>query len=170
MRWTGSAVECRIYAEDPYNNFLPFPGKLTKLTRPFGPGVRIDGCVYEGWTVPMEYDPLLAKLAVWAGSRAEAVDRMVRALGEYNVGGIRTNIGFFRQILEDPEFRAGNLHTGFIEEFFARHRAADAPAEMRAVAALAAALHVSKRNGNGAAPAAASPSRWVETGRSDLLR
>jgi acetyl-CoA carboxylase biotin carboxylase subunit len=169
VTWRGSAIECRIYAEDPYNNFLPFPGKLTKLTRPFGPGVRIDGCVYEGWTVPMEYDPLLAKLAVWAGSRAEAVDRMVRALGEYNVGGIRTNIGFFRQILEDPEFRAGNLHTGFIEEFFARDRQGDAPAEMRAVAALAAALHVSKRS-NGAAPAAASTSRWVDTGRSDLLR
>ncbi len=64
--WRGSAIECRIYAEDPYNDFLPSPGKLTRLTRPLGPGIRLDGCVYDGWTVPMEYDPLLAKLAVWA--------------------------------------------------------------------------------------------------------
>jgi acetyl-CoA carboxylase biotin carboxylase subunit len=170
VRWTGWAVECRIYAEDPYNNFLPYPGKLTRLTRPSGPGIRLDGCVYEGWTVPMEYDPLLAKLAVWAGTREEAVGRMLRALREYDVGGIRTNIGFFRQILENPEFRAGKLHTGFIDEFFARQGAADAPAELRAVAALAAALHAAKRNGNGAAAPAAAGSRWLEAGRSELLR
>jgi acetyl-CoA carboxylase, biotin carboxylase subunit len=169
VRWTGSAVECRIYAEDPYNNFLPYPGKLTRLTRPSGPGIRLDGCVYEGWTVPMEYDPLLAKLAVWAGSRGQAIDRMMRALREYDVGGIRTNIGFFRQILEDPEFRAGHLHTGFIDEFFARQAAADAPADLRTVAALAAALHAGSRNGNGkTAPATAG--RWLEAGRSELLR
>ncbi len=101
-RWRGSAIECRIYAEDPANNFLPFPGKITRLTEPAGPGVRLDGGVYEGWTVPMDYDPLLAKLAVWAATRDEAAARAVRALGEYRVGGIRTNIGFFRQILEDP--------------------------------------------------------------------
>jgi acetyl-CoA carboxylase, biotin carboxylase subunit len=169
VKWSGSAIECRIYAEDPYNQFLPFPGKLTRLTRPLGPGIRLDGCVYEGWTVPMEYDPLLAKLAVWTGSRGESVDRMVRALREYDVGGIRTNIGFFRQILEDPEFRAGNLHTGFIEEFFARTKPAAAPGELRAVAALAAALHTMKRTPS-SAPAPAGGSRWVETGRGELLR
>src|SRR5579863_6409873 len=114
----GWAIECRIYAEDPYNDFLPFPGKLTRLTRPMGPGIRLDGCVYDGWTVPMEYDPLLAKLAVWAATREDATERMIRALREYDVGGIRTNLGFFRQILEDAEFRAARLHTGFIEEFF----------------------------------------------------
>jgi len=67
IEWRGSAIECRIYAEDPYRDFLPYPGKLTRLTRPLGPGVRIDGCVYDGWTVPMEYDPLLAKLAAVEG-------------------------------------------------------------------------------------------------------
>jgi acetyl-CoA carboxylase, biotin carboxylase subunit len=168
VRWTGSAIECRIYAEDPYNDFLPYPGKLTRLTRPLGPGIRLDGCVYEGWTVPMEYDPLLAKLAVWAATRGEAVDRMVRALREYDVGGIRTNIGFFRQILEDPEFRAGNLHTSFIEEFFARHRDAAAPADVGAVAALVAVLHSSKRS-SAAVPLPAA-SRWLSTGREELLR
>jgi acetyl-CoA carboxylase, biotin carboxylase subunit len=169
VTWTGSAIECRIYAEDPYNNFLPFPGKLTRLTRPLGPGIRLDGCVYEGWTVPMEYDPLLAKLAVWTGSRAESVDRMIRALREYDVGGIRTNIGFFRQILEDFEFKSGNLHTGFIEEFFARTPGRQAPPELRTVAALAAAIHSTKRN-ESATPAAERGSRWLDTGRSELLR
>jgi acetyl-CoA carboxylase biotin carboxylase subunit len=170
VTWTGSAIECRIYAEDPYNDFLPYPGKLTRLTRPLGPGIRLDGCVYEGWTVPMEYDPLLAKLAVWAGTRAEAGDRMVRALREYDVGGIRTNIGFFRQILVDPEFRAGHLHTGFIEEFFARQHAQPASEDVKAVAALAAAIHASKRNQASVPDRAPSSSRWLEIGRGDLLR
>jgi acetyl-CoA carboxylase biotin carboxylase subunit len=170
VRWTGSAVECRIYAEDPYNNFLPYPGRLTRLTRPLGPGIRLDGCVYEGWTVPMEYDPLLAKLAVWAGTRGEAIDRMVRALREYDVGGIRTNIGFFRQILEDPEFRAGNLHTGFIDEFFARSRPPETSDETRVVAALAAALHATRRKENGGAARPEAASQWLQTGRSGLLR
>jgi acetyl-CoA carboxylase biotin carboxylase subunit len=169
VRWSGSAVECRIYAEDPYNNFLPFPGKLTRLTRPLGPGVRLDGCVYDGWTVPMEYDPLLAKLVSWAGTRQQAIDRMIRALREYDVGGIRTNIGFFRQILEDPEFRAGNLHTGFIDEFFARTAPPAPPPELAAVAALTAAIHTNGR-ADAQAPAAARGSRWLDAGRNELLR
>src|ERR1019366_8947832 len=88
VSWRGSAIECRIYAEDPYHDFLPYPGKITRLSRPLGPGIRVDGCIYAGWTVPMEYDPLLAKLAVWAGTRADATARMIRALSEYDVGGI----------------------------------------------------------------------------------
>ncbi len=172
IAWRGSAIECRIYAEDPYNDFLPYPGKITRLRRPLGPGVRIDGCIYEGWVVPMEYDPLLAKLTVWAGTREHAVERLIRALREYDVGGIRTNIGFFRQILEDPEFRAAHLHTGFIEEFFARTPVREAPADFAAVAALVAALHTvrGKTVGEAAAAPSATASRWLETGRSDLLR
>jgi len=169
IRWTGSAIECRIYAEDPYNNFLPFPGKLTRLTRPLGPGIRLDGCVYDGWTVPMEYDSLLAKLAVWAGTRGEAIDRMIRALAEYDVGGIRTNIGFFRQILDDPEFRAGNLHTGFVDEFFGRTAPPAPPPELAAVAALAAALRTTAEAAPAPEPALRS-SRWLDAGRSELLR
>ena len=167
VAWRGSAIECRIYAEDPYNDFLPYPGKLTRLTRPLGPGIRLDGCVYDGWTVPMEYDPLLAKLAVWAATRDEAIDRMIRALREYDVGGIRTNIGFFRQILEDPEFRAGHLHTGFIDEFFERHQAAASRRPIcAAVAALAAALDTMARAGTAARPAPDRPrSAWLEAGR-----
>jgi len=167
--WRGWAIECRVYAEDPFHDFLPYPGKLTRLTRPLGPGVRLDGCVYDGWTVPMEYDPLLAKLAVWAGTREEAIERLVRALREYDVGGIRTNIGFFRQILEDGEFRAANLHTGFIEEFFTRHRPPEAPPELAAAAALAAALHTRSRRAAGPQHGAAA-SAWLAEGRGDRLR
>ncbi len=169
IAWRGSAVECRIYAEDPFNDFLPYPGKLTRLSRPMGPGVRLDGCVYQGWTVPMEYDPLLAKLAVWAGDRPEAIARTIRALREYDVGGIRTNIGFFRQILEDPEFIAGRLHTSFIDEFFARHRAPEPPPGVRTAAALAAALHVASRT-PAETPQSGACFRWLDAGRSDLLR
>ncbi len=171
VAWRGWAIECRIYAEDPYNNFLPYPGKLTRLDRPLGPGIRLDGCVYNGWTVPMEYDPLLAKLAVWAATRNQAADRMLRALREYDVGGIRTNIGFFRQILEDREFREGRLHTGFIDEFFARHHPPEPPHDLAAVAALAAALHTVSRAGTGTeSRPAASSSAWREDGRRELLR
>ncbi|HKE26747.1 MAG TPA: acetyl-CoA carboxylase biotin carboxylase subunit [Bryobacteraceae bacterium] len=168
--WRGSAIECRIYAEDPYNNFLPYPGKLTRLTRPLGPGVRLDGCVYDGWVVPVEYDPLLAKLAVWAETRDEATRRMIRALREYDVGGIRTNIGFFRQILEDEEFRAARLHTGFIDEFFVRRHPTAAPPELREVAALAASLYASASVSAGKPAGGSAPSRWLQSGREDLLR
>jgi acetyl-CoA carboxylase biotin carboxylase subunit len=95
---------------------------------------------------------------------------MIRALREYDVGGIRTNIGFFRQILEDAEFRQGNLHTGFIEEFFTRRRAPEPPPDLAAVAALVAALHTVSRQGAPAANPAAPSNAWRETGRSGLLR
>jgi acetyl-CoA carboxylase biotin carboxylase subunit len=163
-------VECRIYAEDPYNHFLPYPGKLTRLTRPLGPGIRLDGCVYDGWTVPMEYDPLLAKLAVWAATRPEAIARTLRALREYDVGGIRTNIGFFRQILEDCEFHQGNLHTGFIDEFLARTPPPQAGSGLAVVAALAAALHSGAGHDDAGEPGAAGPSPWLAAGRGENLR
>ena len=119
----------------------------------------------------MEYDPLLAKLAVWADDRGHATERMLRALREYDVGGIRTNLAFFRQILEDAEFRAGNLHTGFIDEFWKRRPPLEARPEVTAVAALAAALHTAARAARcepSAAPSA--PSRWQTAGRDALLR
>jgi acetyl-CoA carboxylase biotin carboxylase subunit len=174
IAWRGTAIECRVYAEDPYNDFLPSPGKITRLTRPLGPGIRLDGCVYDGWTVPMEYDPLLAKLAVWADTRDHATARMIRALREYDVGGIHTNLGFFRQILEDPEFRAAKLHTEFIDEFFQRHRPPEPPPDLAAVASLAAALHTAARQppvaGTGSTAAAQNASPWQTSGRDGLLR
>jgi len=169
IAWRGSALECRIYAEDPYNNFFPSPGKITRLTRPLGPGVRLDGCVYDGWTVPIDYDPLLAKLAVWNGTRESAIARMVRALCEYDVAGIHTNITFFRQILEDEEFREGRLHTRFVDEFLARRKPFAPPPDLESIAALVAAFH-STRNTARRESAPAPRSRWLEMGRHEALR
>jgi acetyl-CoA carboxylase, biotin carboxylase subunit len=165
----GSAIECRIYAENPDNNFFPSPGKITRLTSPQGPGVRLDGCVYDGWTVPMDYDPLLAKLAVWSGTRESAIARMARALREYEVAGIHTNIGFFRQILEDEEFREGRLHTRFVDEFLERRKPLVPPPDLEPVAALAAAFH-STRSAARAESTPGQRSRWLELGRQEALR
>jgi acetyl-CoA carboxylase, biotin carboxylase subunit len=142
VRLRGAALECRIYAEDPANNFFPSPGLIARLQNPSGPGVRHDSGVYEGWTVPTEYDPLLAKLVVWGTDRDEALARMRRALSEYQVFGIRTNIPFFRQILEHPDFIAGRCDTGFIERVFTNCTwPEDEPLrEEQAVAILAAGL------------------------------
>jgi acetyl-CoA carboxylase biotin carboxylase subunit len=111
----GHAIECRIYAEDPDNNYFPSPGKITMLLEPSGPGIRCDGGMYEGWTVPMDYDPLLAKLIGYGTDRDQTIGRLTRALSEYFVGGIKTNLPLFRRILFDPDFRAAKLDTGFLD-------------------------------------------------------
>ena len=151
VRWTGAAVECRVYAEDPDNQFFPSPGKITSLAEPAGPGIRLDSGVYPGWTVPIDYDPMLAKLAVWAETREYAIARSLRAIGEYHVGGIATNLSFFRDLLRDPEFQAGNLETGFLDGFFERRPKATAPD-----AALAAQMTTKKPF----IPAPVRHSRW----------
>jgi len=168
IAWRGSAIECRVYAEDPYNNFFPSPGTITRLTRPMGPGIRLDGCVHTGWTVPIDYDPLLAKLAVWNNTRDTAIARMLRALGEYDVAGIRTNITFFRQILEDPEFREGRLHTRFVDEFLERRPPLAPPPELEPIAALVAGFYSTRTP-----PRAATlppRSRWRDMGRYEALQ
>lgn len=122
VHWTGSAIECRVYAEDPDKNFLPSPGKITRLRTPSGPGVRDDSGVYEGWEVPLYYDPMISKLAAWGATRDEAIARMKRALGEYHVGGIRTTIPFFLAVLDDEEFQQGETDTGYIARFLERQK------------------------------------------------
>jgi len=119
----GHAIECRIYAEDPDNNYFPSPGRITLLLLPSGPGIRRDSGMYEGWTVPMDYDPLLAKLIGYGTDRDQAISRLTRALGEYFVGGIKTNISLFRRILRDPDFRAAKLDTGFLDRLLKRKEA-----------------------------------------------
>jgi acetyl-CoA carboxylase biotin carboxylase subunit len=139
---TGAAIECRVYAEDPENNFFPSPGTIKFLKTPAGPGVRDDSGVYEGWTVPIEYDPLISKLVAWAPSRDEAVSRMLRALSEYQVDGIQTNLGFFREVLHDTEFQKGQFDTGFIEQWLKRRSPPTPPSQTELdVAVIAAALH-----------------------------
>jgi len=115
IRLRGHAMECRIYAEDPDNNYFPSPGKITLLLNPSGPGIRMDSGVYESWTVPIDYDPLLAKLIGYGADRAQSISRLIRAMNEYFVGGIKTNISLFRRILRDAEFQAGRVDTGYLD-------------------------------------------------------
>jgi acetyl-CoA carboxylase biotin carboxylase subunit len=167
VTWRGSAIECRIYAEDPDQQFLPFPGKITHLEVPSGPGIRLDSGVYPGWTVPSDYDPLLAKLAAWAPTRDDAIQRMLRALSELSIGGIRTNRALFEEILADQAFRSGDLSTAFLDAFLERRSKRPEPElETEAVAALVAALQLPKP-----APAAIrSRSSWATSGRSEQMR
>src|SRR5438067_1541811 len=119
----GHAMEVRLYAEDPDNNFFPSPGKILSRHTPGGPGIRMNEGVYEGWTVPNDYDPLLSKLIAWGNSREETIARLRRALDEYTITGIRTNAGLFRRILEEPEFLRGEIHTRWLDEWLRRPRA-----------------------------------------------
>jgi acetyl-CoA carboxylase biotin carboxylase subunit len=146
VTWTGSAVECRVYAEDPEQTYMPSPGKILHLREPSGPGIRLDSGIYEGWTVPIEYDPLLAKLCAWAATRDAAAARLDRALAEYTLTGLRTNIAWFREILRDPEFLAGRLSTAFLDDFMQRRQKIESSPEEEAAAALVLALQQSSKS------------------------
>jgi acetyl-CoA carboxylase biotin carboxylase subunit len=182
----GHAIECRVYAEDPDNNFFPSPGQITRLISPSGPGIRRDSGMYEGWTVPLEYDPLLAKLIGYGTTREDAIRRLRRALYEYFVGGIKTNIPLFRRILRDEDFRAGRIHTGFLDRLL-KERVEVPPStseEIRIAAVAAAIFAQAEQKVTGMpspAPAAASAasngtdsasqkSNWKTTGRAESLR
>jgi acetyl-CoA carboxylase biotin carboxylase subunit len=137
IRPTGAAIECRLYAEDPALGFLPSAGLVRALREPSGPGVRVDSCLEPGTLVPVEYDPLLAKVSTWGPTRAIAIERMTQALAETAVVGPATNIAFLGDIVRDPRFREGATHTDFIAERFPRW-ASDAG--RRDLAAIVAAL------------------------------
>jgi acetyl-CoA carboxylase, biotin carboxylase subunit len=151
VTWRGHAIECRVYAEDPDNNFLPSPGRITWLRVPSGPNVRDDSGVAQGDEVSIHYDPMISKLAVWGRTRGEAIERLRRALDEYAVGGIKTTLPFFREIVRDEEFVAARLDTGFIPRFNERrkerqHPAGGAQASLQQdMAIIAAALSYERR-------------------------
>ena len=183
VRLRGHAIECRVYAEDPDNNYFPSPGKITLLLAPSGPGIRRDSGMYEGWTVPIDYDPLLAKLIGYGTDRNQAIGRLVRALNEYFVGGIKTNISLFRRILRDPDFQSANFDTGYLERLLAQPTKAstDSDASDRDIAAIAAGvftlLEPAGTDGNSSsAKSSASngatsdpPSGWKRTARQESL-
>jgi len=170
VAWRGWAIECRVGAEDPEANFFPSPGTITQLREPSGPGVRLDSGVYPGWTVPLEYDPLLAKLVTWAPDRAAAIHRMSRALAEYAITGVKTTVTLFQEILEDAEFRAGNISTGFVPDFLADRKPPSEP-DPQLDLAVALATAAFSENGKREQPAKDAPeSRWLTEGRSRLLR
>jgi acetyl-CoA carboxylase biotin carboxylase subunit len=173
VHWTGHAIECRVYAEDPENNFFPSPGRINSLRVPAGPGIRDDSGVVEGDEVSIYYDPMISKLAAWGRSREEAIDRLRRALDEYAVGGIKTTLPFFREIVRDEEFIAGRLDTGFIARFNERrergHPAGGAQASslLSDIAIIAAALAYARtQEKSSAAHAPLKQSKWKSAGRS----
>ncbi|MBW6460405.1 MAG: acetyl-CoA carboxylase biotin carboxylase subunit [Bacteroidales bacterium] len=112
----GHAIECRIYAEDPDRNFMPSPGVIKHISEPHGLGVRCDGYVYEGYEIPLYYDPLISKLICWGKTREEAINRMKRALYEYKITGVKTSIRLLARIMDTPDFREGKYNTHFIEK------------------------------------------------------
>jgi acetyl-CoA carboxylase biotin carboxylase subunit len=168
----GHAIECRIYAEDPDEGFIPSPGTIKRLRIPHGPGVRDDGGVYEGAEVSIYYDPMISKFAVHGRDRNEAIDRMRRALFEYRVDGIKTTLPFFRQVMDDVEFIAGNLDTGFIESFNQRRLEKETDPQINDLAIIAAGIGSIERTPSlptGQAQNGASPSRWAMAGRRERL-
>ena len=174
VRWSGHAIECRIYAEDPENNFFPSPGKISYLQEPFGPGIRDDSGVELNSEVSIYYDPLISKLAAWGRSRDEAIDRLRRALDEYEVGGIRTTLPFFREIVRDEEFKSAKLDTGFIARFNERRALAKEKGRTKEmsqdIAVIAAAIHHAKlqRDANYKNGSRETEHRWKMSNRAAL--
>ena len=177
----GHAIECRIYAEDPDNHYYPSPGKITLLREPSGPGIRHDTGIYEGWSVPIEYDPLLAKLIGFGADRPQAIARLSRALGEYFVGGIKTNLSLFERILNDRDFQAGNVDTGFLDRLLQVPPAGREPGDAK-IAAIAAGLfaaldsstsppsHLAPGSNGGNGPGNSSESsHWKRAARTEAL-
>ncbi|MCS7351435.1 acetyl-CoA carboxylase biotin carboxylase subunit [Thermoflexus sp.] len=171
IRQTGWAIECRITAEDPFNNFMPSTGRIVTLAEPTGPGVRVDSGVYEGCEITPYYDSLIAKVIAWGETRGEAILRMRRALEEFRIIGIKTIIPFHQAILNSTRFLAGHFDTKFVEERFAMDE--EAPPELEEAAAIIATL-VAHRRGQAATHVTRRRAReingWKWAGRWEQLR
>jgi len=172
LRQRGHAIECRIYAEDPSNQFLPSPGRILYLKEPRGPGIRHDCGIYSGWDVPIHYDPILAKLIAWAEDRESACRRMLAALDDYVLLGISTPIPFLKDVIRHPVFREGKATTGFIKAHLDGWAEAAKDKEKQGLALAAAAFLASdqKTSYRAAAPGAGSGageaySAWKTLGR-----
>jgi len=167
----GHAIECRIYAEDTDNNFMPSPGLITHITEPMGLGVRTDGYVYEGYEIPIHYDPMISKLVIWARTRAEAIKRMSRALFEYKITGVKTSIKFLERIMECPDFKEGKYDTHFIqnnEDFLLADDAAKIKFEDLAIVAAFLNYQEKLKNVPGNKQAA-SETKWKDFGRRSAM-
>jgi acetyl-CoA carboxylase, biotin carboxylase subunit len=167
----GHAIECRIYAEDPANGFLPSPGRIVGLRVPGGPGIRDDSGVYEGWEVPIHYDPLISKLVAWDTDRSSSIQRLRRALSEYKVLGIKTTLPFFERVLCDPNFVAGRYDLDLVVRLQAS--APDGPARPWEAALVGAAIEHQRQRQKAAATSVSGPdatgsawrrSAWRELG------
>ncbi len=171
VRMHGWAIECRICAEDPENNFLPSPGRIRNLAEPQGPGVRVDSGAYEGCEIPVHYDPLISKIVTWGSDRGQAAARMKRAIQEYRIQGLKTNLRLFGDLLRDQEWIGGRLSTEFVDEFLARRRAAEVPKPplSGALATVAALAYRYSAQENKADAAPEGGNAWKAAGRLDLL-
>ncbi len=158
LRIQGHAVELRVYAEDPANNFLPDIGTLATYRRPNGPGVRVDDGFEEGMTIPIHYDPMIAKLVVFAEDRHQALDRLSRAIDEYIISGVQTTLSFGKFVIHHPAFREGDFDTRFVEKYFTPKELQQAPdRETEEIAATAAVLSIMRsKNGKAASNGAAT--------------
>jgi acetyl/propionyl-CoA carboxylase alpha subunit len=168
----GHAIEARVYAEDPDEGFLPSPGRILHLRTPAGPGIRDDGGYDALDDVPIYYDSLVSKLTAWGETRQEAVERLRRAIAEYEVAGIRTTLPFFRWLLDEPEFLESRADTTFLDHALAARNGrpfAPADADAEDAAAIAAAIHTV--GGRGARPSAIpSTTAWIRSARFEALR
>lgn len=165
LKQRGHSIECRIYAEDPEQDFLPSPGKILLVEEPEGPGIRCDSGIYSGIEVTPYYDPILSKLIVWSEDRETARTRMISALNAYTILGIPTTIGFLADVLEHPEFAAGRTHTHFIGEYFPqwKHRSGDGG--LLDIALIAAALTDRGVDAGVTGPKPKSPTPWRTLGK-----
>ena len=171
----GHAIECRIYAEDPDLGFMPSPGTIRGLRPASGPGIRDDGGVGAGYSVPVFYDSLIAKLVAWAGSRDEAIARMARALGEYQVLGIKTTIPFFLWLMRQPSYTAGDYDTTYLDRLLAERKGQsfselDETEEDLAAIAAAVDAYLRATAGAGMQPEGASVAPWTQAARREALR
>ncbi len=168
----GHAIEMRIYAEDPTNNFLPSVGTIKRLRLPQGPGVRNDNGVYAGYEIPIYYDPMIGKLVVWAESRGEAIRRANRALREYLADGVRTNVDFLMWALKEDGFTDGSYDTNYIERHFdpTTLRRQNEEIELASIAASIAAYNHVKRGGGYRSRTQADSDTWQRAARWDGLR
>ncbi|MCL4393882.1 MAG: acetyl-CoA carboxylase biotin carboxylase subunit, partial [Chloroflexi bacterium] len=167
----GWAMECRITAEDPYNEFLPSTGRIISLYEPTGPGVRLESGVYEGFEVGLYYDPLIAKLCVWGPDRATAIMRMKRALSEYKILGIATSIPFHQKLFESTSFIGGHFDTTFLDDRFAMEQGGSTENEQVAAVVAALLTHDRRQHAlNIPPPASGSRSRWKNLRSLDGLR
>lgn len=168
VKFNGHAIECRINAEDPYNNFMPSTGRITHSLIPTGPGVRVDTGVYPGFEVTPFYDPMIAKLIVWGETRAQAILRMRRALEEYRIVGVRTNIPFHQTMMDSHRFMGGQYDTRFVEERFSMDDAGegkDMNAETAAILATLVAHQQTERSANIVNRNERDTSNWKWVGR-----
>jgi acetyl-CoA carboxylase biotin carboxylase subunit len=166
LKQRGHAIECRIYAEDPEQGFLPSPGKILFVKEPEGPEIRCDSGIYSGIEVTPYYDPILAKLIVWAEDRETARMRMISALHSYVILGIPTTIAFLADVLAYPEFAAGKTHTHFIEQHFSRWKQGTGDDSLLDIALIAGALTSSQASGTGTnAQMLKKPTPWQITGK-----